>query len=69
MPLAGVSGRHDRPASSVRKSSVSVEAMMRSGSAGSTSKSITSPRGVNSSVNVFPPSVEISIADRIASKA
>ena len=43
--------------------------MIRSGSAGSTSKSIISPRGVNSSVNVLPPSLEISIADRMASNA
>ena len=35
---------------------------MRSGSAGSTSKSMISPRGVKCSVNVLPPSLEISIA-------
>ena len=69
MPSAGVSGRHDFPPSSVRNSSVSVEATIRSGFAGSTSKSIISPRGVNSSVNVLPPSLEISIADRTASNA
>ena len=69
MPSACTIGRQVSAPSSERNSSSSFEATRRSGSLGSTSKSMIRPRGVKCSEKVRPPSSEITIALNTASNA
>ena len=69
MPSAGASGAPEVAAVLGAEQLLLGGGDDRSGSSGSTTKSMISPRGVKGSVNVLPPSSEISIAMSTASNA